>query len=165
MRSPFECPESHWMISKILWSSSSVLLKKGLKDNGYNFILMHITGAGESLRRNWSGNLFKHQRILFVVSKTTSNITRHFKSGTAPLYHSLVVTSLHYNESYPILLVKSSSVSNSWREQLSILIPRALLTCSSSSWAKRWLWVVILKVTEYGSFKPSSYVKKNTHLN
>ena len=36
-----------------------------------------------------SGNEFKYQRI-FVVLKTTSNITRHSKSSAAPLYHSLV---------------------------------------------------------------------------
>ena len=108
-------------------------------------------------RKKWSCNMLKHQRILFMVSKTTSDISKHYESGTAPLYHSSVVTSLNYDESYPILLVKSSSVSNSWREQLSILIPRALLTCWSSSWAKRWLWVVTLKNTKYVTFKPLSY--------
>ena len=42
-----------------------------------------------------SGNLFKHQRM-FVVSKTTSNITRHLKSGAAPLYHSLMTSTDTY---------------------------------------------------------------------
>ena len=37
--------------------------------------------------------MFKHQWV-FVVSKTTSNITRHLKSGAAPLYHSLVTSLL-----------------------------------------------------------------------
>ena len=36
-----------------------------------------------------SGNMFQHQRIV-VALKTTSNITRHFKSSAVPLYHSLV---------------------------------------------------------------------------
>ena len=40
-----------------------------------------------------SGAVVKHQRM-FVVLKTTSNVKQHFKSGAAPLYHSLV-TSLH----------------------------------------------------------------------
>ena len=41
-----------------------------------------------------SGAVVKHQRM-FVVLKTTSNVKQHFKSGTAPLYRSLV-TSLNF---------------------------------------------------------------------
>jgi len=31
---------------------------------------------------------------MFVVLKTTSNVKQHFKSGAAPLYHSLVTSLL-----------------------------------------------------------------------
>ena len=36
-----------------------------------------------------SSNMFKTSKdINFVVSKATSNITRHFKINTVPFYHS-----------------------------------------------------------------------------
>ena len=38
-----------------------------------------------------SGAVVKHQRV-FVVLKTTSNVEGLFKSGAAPLYHSLVTS-------------------------------------------------------------------------
>ena len=43
---------------------------------------------GVARKKLKSGKVFKHQRI-FVVSKTTSNITRHFKSGAVPLSTTL----------------------------------------------------------------------------
>ena len=46
---------------------------------------------GVTRKKLKSSSRFK-QQMIFVVSKTTSNITRHFKSGTAPLYHSLVTS-------------------------------------------------------------------------
>ena len=51
------------------------------------------TGLGVTRKKLKSGNMFKHHMIL-VVSKTISNITRHLKSGAAPLYHSLVTSLL-----------------------------------------------------------------------
>ena len=43
--------------------------------------------------------MFKQQMIL-VASKTTSNTTRNFKSGAAPLYHSLVTSLFNKNTEY-----------------------------------------------------------------
>ena len=45
--------------------------------------------SGVTRKKLKSSNMFKYQSI-FVVSKTTSNTTRHIKSGTMALYNSLV---------------------------------------------------------------------------
>ena len=53
----------------------------------------HIS-SGKSLRtKSKSGAVVKHQRM-FVVLKATSRTKWLFKSGTAPLHHSLVTSLL-----------------------------------------------------------------------
>ena len=52
-------------------------------------------------RKSKSGAMIKHQRI-FVVLKTTSNVRWVFKSGTAPLYRSLVTSLYQYMYMYCI---------------------------------------------------------------
>ena len=56
----------------------------------------HVPNLKGSIRQDTrakskSGAVVKHQRM-FVVSKTTSNTKWLFKSGAAPLYHSLVTS-------------------------------------------------------------------------
>ena len=57
----------------------------------WNILVYHIREV--TRRESKSGAVVKHQRK-FVVLKTTSNVKGLLKSGTAPLYRSLV-TSLH----------------------------------------------------------------------
>ena len=53
-----------------------------------------ITHREVTRRKSKSGAVVKHQST-FVVLKTTSNVKGHFKSGTAPLYCSLVTSLTH----------------------------------------------------------------------
>ena len=68
-------------------------------------ILLKTSHQPYTSGKSKSGAVVKHQR-LFVVLKTTSNVKRLFKSGTAPLYRSLV-TSL-----YPGFFFSSSCLTN-----------------------------------------------------
>ena len=53
----------------------------------------HKDIRGVTRKKLKSSNVFKHQRI-FIVSKTTSNITRHLKSDAALFYYHSPVTFL-----------------------------------------------------------------------
>ena len=50
-----------------------------------------IVLGGVTRKKPKSVNKFKHQRI-FVVSKSTSNTTRHLTSGVVPRYQLLVTS-------------------------------------------------------------------------
>ena len=58
-------------------------------------VVLLVVITGESLRKKLKGdNMFQHQRI-FVVQKTTSNITRHLRAL------------LHYSADFPERVVGS----------------------------------------------------------
>ena len=59
---------------------------------GWGWIVLKMYGTRQVTRRkSKSGTVVKHQKT-FVVLKTTSNVKWLFKSGAAPLYHSLVTS-------------------------------------------------------------------------